>query len=66
MNNILSHCCQKMKDQVEHQCDKCSSSFECPDCFVSYSEHGFGLIVHDGGTSSIKINYCPWCGTQIG
>jgi len=25
----------------------------------------YGLIVHDGGSSSITIEFCPWCGTQL-
>lgn len=25
----------------------------------------YGLIIHDGGSSSITINFCPWCGTRL-
>jgi hypothetical protein len=25
----------------------------------------YGLIVHDGGGSSISIEYCPWCGVKL-
>ncbi|WP_438824020.1 DUF6980 family protein [Bacillus sp. JJ1773] len=25
----------------------------------------YGLIIHDGGTSSIGISFCPWCGSKI-
>ena len=25
----------------------------------------FGIPIHDGGSSFIKINYCPWCGTKL-
>ena len=24
-----------------------------------------GIIIHDGGQSFIKINYCPWCGRKL-
>jgi hypothetical protein len=28
-----------------------------------FDEHG--LIVHDGGSSMVTIDYCPWCGTRL-
>jgi hypothetical protein len=24
-----------------------------------------GLIIHDGGSSSIGIAFCPWCGSTL-
>lgn len=28
-------------------------------------QKGFGIPIHDGGTSYIKINYCPWCSKKL-
>ncbi|WP_435832452.1 DUF6980 family protein [Nonomuraea rubra] len=25
----------------------------------------FGLPIHDGGSSSIAIRYCQWCGARL-
>jgi hypothetical protein len=25
----------------------------------------YGIIVHDGGTSMVRIQFCPWCGTRL-
>jgi hypothetical protein len=25
----------------------------------------YGIPIHDGGSSFIRINYCPWCGTRL-
>jgi Domain of unknown function (DUF6980) len=25
----------------------------------------YGIIIHDGGSSHIVINYCPWCGARL-
>ena len=25
----------------------------------------FGIPIHDSGSSHIKINFCPWCGTKL-
>ena len=61
------HCCQQMTAMLNVECDQHSSDFECPDRLITYSERfdEYGLIVHDGGTSSILIFYCPWCGTKL-
>ncbi|WP_438362001.1 DUF6980 family protein [Niallia circulans] len=28
-------------------------------------DHDYGLIIHDGGTSSIGIEFCLWCGLKL-
>jgi hypothetical protein len=25
----------------------------------------YGIVILDGGSSMKRINYCPWCGTQL-
>jgi hypothetical protein len=25
----------------------------------------YGIPIHDGGTSVIRISYCPWCGQHL-
>ena len=25
----------------------------------------YGIVIYDGGNSSIIINYCPWCGKEL-
>ncbi|WP_420800291.1 DUF6980 family protein [Neobacillus terrae] len=41
--------------------------FECPDKIIIFDERNdeYGLIIHDGGTSSISIEFCPWCGSKL-
>ena len=62
-----THCCELMRQQVESRCDQHPNIFDCPDTLVFYSPRysEYGLIVHDGGSSSISINYCPWCGAKL-
>lgn len=62
------YCCELMKYHCEFKCEIHSDPFDCPDSVVYYSEKNnqFGLIIHDGGSSFIRIAYCPWCGRQIG
>ncbi|MGE7184225.1 DUF6980 family protein [Peribacillus sp. NPDC006672] len=64
MNN---HCCETMKDQVNIKCKIHVSSFDCPDILITYNKKfdEYGLIIHDGGSSSIEITYCPWCGSKL-
>jgi hypothetical protein len=61
------YCCEAMRKAVEHVCDRHPDRFNCPDCLVHYSAkvHEYGLIIHDGGSSSIGIQYCPWCGAKL-
>lgn len=38
-----------------------------PNKIIKYSDKfdEYGIIIHDGGNSSIIINYCPWCGKKL-
>lgn len=61
------HCCDRMKQEVEYVCEQHPNRFECPDCLLHFSpkHRQYGLIVHDGGKSSIGIRFCPWCGAAL-
>jgi hypothetical protein len=61
------HCCEEMRQEAERVCDQHPNRFDCPDCLVQYSHRlrEYGLIVHDGGSSVIRIRFCPGCGTQL-
>ncbi len=63
----MKHCCESMEYWAEHKCDVHPDRFECPDALVDFSEAAktYGLIVHDGGSSSIEISFCPWCGASL-
>jgi hypothetical protein len=56
-----------MSEALKVNCDIHSNKFECPDTIISYTKkfNEYGIIIHDGGTSSIRIRYCPWCGTKL-
>jgi hypothetical protein len=64
---VEAHCCDEMRRQFERVCDQHPDRFDCPDCFVHYSPkfREYGLIVHDGGSSSCRMRFCPWCGTKL-
>jgi hypothetical protein len=62
-----THCCAHMTAAVTYVCDQHESPYECPDNLVVY-DHAYdeyGLVVHDGGPSSVQIRFCPWCGTAL-
>ena len=56
-----------MRNQAEFSCEQHASPYDCPDALVSYSPkfNEYGLIVHDGGSSSVRISHCPWCGCRL-
>jgi hypothetical protein len=56
-----------MAVQLEHHCDHHPDPFDCADQVVYRTDSGdFGLIIHDGGSSYIAIEFCPWCGSALG
>lgn len=63
----MVHCCEDMRREVERTCDRHPDRFDCPDCLVHFSERtrGYGLIVHDGGSSTVRLSFCPWCGAKL-
>ncbi|MEW2295640.1 hypothetical protein ABZ719_23525 [Streptomyces sp. NPDC006743] len=64
---MISHCCEAMNSRANMCCDRHADLFACPDALIEFSARfqEYGLIVHDGGTSSITIDFCPWCGRRL-
>lgn len=56
-----------MARQVQHHCADHPDPFRCPDSLVYFSSKfvEYGLIVHDGGRSTVVISFCPWCGAHL-
>lgn len=46
-------------------CPNHPDRYDCPDALIAEVGGGFGLIIHDGGSSVIEIAHCPWCGTKL-
>jgi hypothetical protein len=54
-----------MADDLNRVCPVHADRSDCPDAFVAEMNGGYGLMVHDGGGSVIKIAFCPWCGADL-
>jgi len=56
-----------MAENVERTCAQHVDRADCPDCLIEYwpKQQSYGILVHDGGSSMIKIQFCPWCGTEL-
>ena len=56
---LKKHCCSSMTDQVNFVCEQHEDPFDCPDklIFYSFKFDEYGLVVHDGGSSSIEISF---------
>lgn len=41
--------------------------YQNPGILIVYTSkfNEYGLITHDGGKSSLQLNYCPWCGYKL-
>jgi hypothetical protein len=64
---VETNCCEDMRRQVEWACDQHPDRHDCADCLVEYVPYlrEYGLLIHDGGTSSLRIRFCPWCGIRL-
>jgi predicted RNA-binding Zn-ribbon protein involved in translation (DUF1610 family) len=60
-------CCEDFDYYINIKCEIHDNIYECPDYLITYnaSDDSYGLIIHDGGESSVKIAYCPWCGNKL-
>ncbi len=56
-----------MTEAVTSVCADHPDRFDCPDAIVDYTPqfNEYGFIVHDGGTSTIALAFCPWCGARL-
>ncbi|ABL98520.1 hypothetical protein Sama_0309 [Shewanella amazonensis SB2B] len=63
----MNHCCEQMRGQANYRCDLHADALECPDHLIKSSDkfNEYGIVIHDGGTSSITIQFCPWCGARL-
>lgn len=61
------HCCDDMRDAVTSSCSDHPHRHDCPDALIQYTPKfdEYGLIIHDGGTSSVAIRHCPFCGRAL-
>jgi len=65
--NYKKYCCIDMAYQlIEDKKAKGKEKINY-DSVVTHYKKGeeFGIPIHDGGSSFIKINFCPWCGQKI-
>jgi hypothetical protein len=54
-----------MTHDLDRKCPTHKTRSECPDAMIATVRGGYGLIVHDGGSSVIEIRFCPWCGAKL-
>jgi hypothetical protein len=59
------HCCDRMNLDLNYRCERHPNRNDCPDALVKVVQNRYFLIVHDGGSSGVEINFCPWCGTKL-
>ena len=56
-----------MKYHSTINCDLHKSKYDCVDVLITKHANKSKpvIIIHDGGSSGISINYCPWCGKKF-
>jgi uncharacterized protein DUF6980 len=63
----MTYCCNTLKEQVSHRCADHPDPADCPDALIVEIQHTseFGIRIHDGGGSFVRIHNCPWCGADL-
>jgi hypothetical protein len=54
-----------MEHNVSSTCTLHPDRFDCPDALIDNSGDRYGIIIHDGGRSTIEIGFCPWCAAEL-
>ncbi|WP_145751101.1 DUF6980 family protein [Nitrospirillum amazonense] len=62
---MVHHCCDRMAGDLNRSCKVHADRSDCPDALINQVRGGYGIIVHDGGSSVVEIAFCPWCGTKL-
>jgi hypothetical protein len=67
MNEEAEVCCEAMRAQLNWACEHHAAASDCPDALVGRFGplRCYGLYVHDGGSSFVEIQFCPWCGARL-
>lgn len=63
----MDYCCKNMHDFIKEDNGFNAEIYQDPDVLIVYIPKfdEYGIIIHDGGESSIEIGYCPWCGNKL-
>ena len=56
-----------MDQQLRWSCSIHDDPLDCPDVLVIHTPkfREYGIPVRDGGTSTVSIQFCPWCGADL-
>lgn len=62
---MYKHCCEAMESAVSPASESAPSHDPDRPLVFSSKFREYGVTVHDGGSSYLVINYCPWCGAVL-
>ena len=65
--NFSQFCCMTMASRIFESLDAHGEiETKNKDVVMRKWKNGtYGIPIHDGGSSIIKINYCPWCRNKL-
>jgi uncharacterized Zn-finger protein len=67
MKSKNKYCCDSLKYFSTLICELHKSKYDCPDVLIDINKNGtdYRILIHDGGSSGIEIEFCPWCGKKL-
>lgn len=63
---VNDFCCTAMQGELARTCAQHEDRRDCADNVITVApDGGYGILIHDGGHSYYRINFCPWCGKKL-
>lgn len=62
---MTEYCCYQMREQLTTHCGDHPRKSGCPDTLVIETQSGIAIPIKDGGSSYMRISFCPWCGSSL-
>ncbi len=52
---------------IKHCCDSMNRTLSENDSTLIFEAkfREYGILINDGGSSFLEINFCPWCGIKL-
>jgi hypothetical protein len=57
--DMSDHCYSRMAADLNQTCNQHADRYDCPDALIDQVRGGYGIIVHDGGTSLSRLPFAP-------
>lgn len=62
---MTEFCCDWLRTEATRECPDHPDRTECAGTVIHRYPDGWGIPIHDGGTSYVTVRFCPSCGAPL-